>query len=258
MKKNKIKKYYISIFILLISVFNYLNAAVFFDLKNEYKSSKEKIYLKDIITISDMSKLTEVELEVYNRELKDIFICYSPFKKDSKTINSNIIADKLKRLKITEFTPYQNRRITILNNYSYFEEIKQKEIIDTRINELFESLNRNEEDKENLTNYKYKIKNTVRTIKYPIREKVSIFLKKKDNRVRLSGNQLFTIEIRLNERLYKRIMINTFIKTYKKVLVTKSKLPMNLPLHKNNFIFKKKEITGMENEVLSSFDELSD
>ena len=53
-------------------------------------------------------------------------------------------------------------------------------------------------------------------------------------------------------------MINTFIKTYKKVLVTKSKLPMNLPLHKNNFILKKKEITGMENEVLSSFDELSD
>ena len=259
MKKNKIKKYYISIFILLISVFN-LNAAIFFDLKNEYISSKENIYLKDIIVISDMNSLSENDIEVYNRELKDIFICYAPFKKESKTISSNVILEKLKRLKIKEFTPYQNRNVTIKNNYKYFKSNKQKEIIENRINELFSVHNKNETEidnnTENLTKFKYKIKNNIKTIRYPVREKISIKLKEKDNRVRLSGNQLFTIEIRLDDRLFKRIMVNTFIKTYKKVLVTKRKLPMNLPLHKTNFFLEEREITGMENEVISDFSEL--
>jgi len=258
MKTDKIKKYYTSIIIILISTFN-LNAAIFFDLKNEYISSKENIYLKDIMVISDMNSLSEIELEVYNRELKDIFICYAPFKKESKTISSNVILEKLKRLKIKEFIPYQNRTVKIKNNYKYFEATKQKEIIDNRINELFSIYNKNEnetDNKENLTKFKYKIKNSIKTIRYPVREKISINLKEKDNRVRLSGNQLFTIEIRLGDRLFKRIMINTFIKTYKKVLVTKRKLPMNLPLHKTNFFIEEREITGMENEVISDFSEL--
>ena len=204
-----------------------------------------------------MNTLTEIEKEVYNRELKDIFICYAPFKKESKTINSNLILEKLKRLKINEFIPYQNRKVKIFNNYKYFETNKQEKIIDDRINELFSEYNKNEFNKKNLTKFKYQIKNKVKTIKYPIRDNISIKLKEKENRVRLSGNQLFTIEIRLDDRLFKRIMINTFIKTYKKVLITKSKLPMNLPLHKSNFILDEREITGMENEVISDFTELA-
>lgn len=98
-------------------------------------------------------------------------------------------------------------------------------------------------------------KSKLKTISYPYREKTSIELEER-KRIRISGNQLFIISITLDGRLYRKIMISTFIHLKRNVLVANSKIKRGLFLRKDMFSLKKCDVTGKENEVIYNYDSI--
>ena len=223
------------IYILVVILFlvNTLSGTSLFYLKKEYITNEDKIYLKDIT--ADI---------LLPEEYGDIVICNSPFKKSEKVIKSKHILNKLKRMRMYQYLPIKNSTIVIKNQMLLFSVKAQKELIKKRVAQLLAG-----ED------YKLEYRSVLKDITYPERKKISIELIKK-NRLRKSGNQLFTVELKLNGRLYKRILINTYIRLFRKVLVSSGKISSGTILYHLPYELQEMEVTGKENSLIYDLNSL--
>lgn len=223
------------IYILAVILFqtSILSGASLFYLEKEYITTEDKIYLKDIV--SDI---------LLPEEYGNIEICNSPFKNKEKIIESKYILDKLKLMEMYQYLPIKNSKTVIKNQMLLFSVKNQKELIKKRVVQLLSG-----------ENYKLEYRSILKDIVYPERKDISIELIKK-SRLRKSGNQLFTVVLKLNGRLYKKILINTYIRLFRKVLVSSGKISSGTILYHLPYELQEMEVTGKENSLIYDLNSL--
>lgn len=209
-------------------------AAVTFELKSSYTTTADDVVLGDLVkNIALPAEYAKIPLGL------------APFKKNERVIEAAFIKESLIRQNKTAYLPHEKGSVTVRNLTKVLTAAEQEKIITA----LIDTLMKNE-------SYKLELKNKLKDVVYPVRDKIEITLLDKE-RVRKSGNQLFQIEIKLNNRIFTKISINSFVRLYRKVLVSTEKSLPNDLLDRSNFQVQEKEVTGFENELVGSYDELA-
>lgn len=209
-------------------------STVIFDLKKSYTT------LGDNIILGELAKNIKLPADYANVPLG-----LAPFKKNERIIDAAFIRESLIRQQKTDFLPTEKGRVVIKNKTAILTAKEQERIISSAIDTLLSG-----------ENYKLEFKSALKDVVYPIKNKISIQLLDK-NRVRMSGNQLFQIEIKLNERLFTKVNVNSFVKLYRKVFVSTEKTLANDIINPADCVSLDKEVTGFENELVESLEDLS-
>lgn len=211
-----------------------VEAAVTFEFKSSYTTTSDEIFLGDLVkNITLPAEYAQIPLGL------------APFKKNERVIEAAFIRESLIRQQKTAYLPTEKGSVTVRNITRVLTAAEQEKMITA----VIDTLMRDE-------SYKLELKNKLKDVVYPTRDKIEITLLDKD-RVRKSGNQLFQIEIKLNERIFTKISVNSFIRLYRKVLVSTEKSLPNDMLDADGFQLQEKEVTGFENELVKSYEELA-
>lgn len=209
-------------------------SAVIFELKTNYTT------LGDNISLGELVKNITLPPDYAN-----IPLGLAPFKNNERIIEAAFIRESLIRQQKTDYLPNEKGSVVIENKTAVLSAKEQEKIICTAIDTLLAG-----------ENFKLEYKSGLKDVIYPLRNKVSIQLLDK-NRVRMSGNQLFQIEIKLNDRLFTKVNVNSFVRLYRKVLVSTEKTLVNDIVNSAECISLDKEVTGFENELVNNYEELN-
>lgn len=209
-------------------------STTYFSLKKEVVTTSEKIYLGDLVD----SNVPD--------SYKKVFVAYAPIKTTDKEITAEFLTERLLRNGYRDYLPKRGEKSVIVNKINRLGVETQKQIIRERVKELLG-------DKD----YVLEFKSRIRPVPYPDRGEVKVELQEKD-RISLSGTQLFTLRLNVGDKLYRKVIISTYINIYDNALVSSHRIKRNERVTQNDVVLKRVDVTGFEDRVVSSIDDLDE